>query len=109
MERRRVERKWAKDKTEVNKEILKSKQKQVNELCIETKRKYYNDRVLAAENNSKELFKVANTLLNKPTCTSLPSHTAERDLANKFGQYFTEKISKIRTCLLYTSPSPRDS
>ena len=48
VERRRVERIWAKDKTEVNKEILKSKQKQVNKLCIETKRKYYNKRVLAA-------------------------------------------------------------
>ena len=100
VERRRVERKWAKDKTEVNKEILKSKQKQVNELCIETKRKYYNERVLAAENSSKELFKISNILLHKPTRTSLPSHTTEKDLANKFGQFFTEKISKIRNGLV---------
>ena len=99
VERRRAERKWAKDKTDINKEILKSKQRQVNKLSVEAKRRYYNNKVSAAENNSKELFKVAGTLLSKPTSTSLPSHTTEKDLANKFGKYFSDNISKIRTGL----------
>ena len=96
LEKRRAERKWLKDKSPANKANLKSKQKHLRKLCSEAKRKYYNGRVLGAENNSKELFKVANSLLNKPKSTSLPSHTTEKDLANKFGHFFNNKIANIR-------------
>ena len=103
VEKRQAERKWLKDKSTVNKSNLKSKRKYLNKLCSEVKRKYYNGEVLSAENNSKELFKVANSLLNKPRSTSLPSHTAEKDLANKFGQFFSNKIARIRDGLTQNS------
>ena len=72
----------------------------MHDLCSEAKRRYYNEKVNAAESDSKELFRVASSLLRKPKGTSLPSHTSEKDLANKFGKYFGDKISKIRDDLV---------
>ena len=63
---------------------------------------------MSAENNSKELFKVANSLLNKPTSTSLPSHTTEKDLANKFGEFFSNKIAGIRDSFTQNSHESAD-
>ena len=99
-ERRKAERRWGKsDKLEIDREILKNKQKQANEICSAAKRGYYNSKVSAAEGDSKELFRVVNALLHKPKGTPLPSHTSDKEMANMFGQFFSKKISKIRDVL----------
>ena len=99
VERRKAERKWCKDKSTINRQILKNVQRHYDELCDGAKTRYYNDKVNAAGNKSKELFQVAKSLLHKQKSTSLPSHITEKDLANKFGQFFSNKISKIRNDL----------
>ena len=44
--------------------------------------------------------------LKNPSC---PNHNASVDfLANAFLKVFLENFSHFQTCLLYTSPSPRD-
>ena len=49
-EKHKAERRWGKsDKLEIDREMLKNKQKQVNELCSEHKRGYYSNKVSAAE------------------------------------------------------------
>ena len=50
------------------------KQKQVNDLCNQAKTQYYTDKITSVENDSKQLFKVSNSLLHKTTPNTLPTH-----------------------------------
>ena len=95
-ERRRAERCFRKTKTVISKEIFKSKQKLVNDLISKNKQLYYNDKIANAENNSKELFKISKELLYKNNNNILPISSSGKELANKFGQYFSNKITNIR-------------
>ena len=65
-------------------------------MCLEAKKQYFNEKIAGVEENSKELFKLANKLLQKQGDTSLPTHSCEKQLANEIGHYFKEKIEKIR-------------
>ena len=96
-ERRQAERRWKKTKLTVDREILKDRQQSVNKMCDEAKTLFYNKKIEDAGNDSKELFKLSNTLLKKAKDNSLPTHTCEKELANNFGNYFSQKIEKIRT------------
>ena len=95
-EKRRAERKWQKTRLEVDKQILKNKQKEANDACDKAKKDYYNSKIEETTENSKELFRLANKLLHKAKDSSLPTHTCEKTLANQFGQYFTQKIENIQ-------------
>ena len=64
-ERRKAERLFRKSKTEINKEIFKSKQKLANDLVSKNKQLYYNDKIKNAGNDFKELFKISKELLCK--------------------------------------------
>ena len=77
-ERRRAERKWTKSKLTIDKEILKSRQKIVTDLCTEAKKEYYTTRIDAAGNDSKKLFSLSSNLLYKSKENLLPSHSSEK-------------------------------
>lgn len=98
-ERRKAERKWAKSKLTIDKEILKQKQKSVNDICDKEKETYYNEKIKAAENDSKSLFRLSNLLLEKKNEKILPTHKSEKELASNFGKYFSDKIENVRTQL----------
>ena len=95
-ERRKAERLFRKSKTEINKEMFKSKQKLANDLVSKNKQLYYNDKIKNAGNDFKELFKISKELLCKKNNKAFPSSPSGVDLANKFGQYFSNKIANIR-------------
>ena len=40
------------------------------------------------EENSKDLFKVTNTLLHKENSGALPTHSSEKELTNDIGKFF---------------------
>ena len=83
-ERRQAERRWVKSKLEIDKQILKCKQHVVNDLCKKAKTAYYKDKINECANDSKALFRLSNSLLQKSTNNVLPSHTSTKDLANSF-------------------------
>ena len=105
-ERRRAERIWNKRKTEGNKEILKEKHKLFLELCDMAKEEYYSNKVDEHENNSKELFKICNSLLYKQRNTALPTSSCNSELANRIATFFSNKISGIRNKLPKISIAP---
>ena len=81
----------------MDREILKNKQSQANEICSVDKRGNCNRKVIAAEGGSKiKLFGVVKALLHEPKGTPLPSHTSDKEMANMFRQFPSKKISKIR-------------
>ena len=59
------------------------------------KKKEYFRRKLS-EGNSKTMYSVVNKLLDKKQNTVLPDAKNDKELADAFVKYFSEKISKIR-------------
>lgn len=95
-QRRRAEKKWKRTRNPDNKEEFKLRRKQTTDLALQKKQQYYTEKVKAAENKPKELFKIVNELRDKRKERSLPSASSDEELANKFLNFFKEKISKIR-------------
>ena len=52
------------------------------------KKEYYNRKISEGEENSKDLFKVTNTLLHKENSGALPTHSSEKELTNDIGKFF---------------------
>ena len=94
-EKRQAERKWKKSKLTVDRDIFLEKQMQCNKIYDESKKNYYNSKITAAEENSKELFDLTKTLLYRERKEHLPTGDC-KDIACKFGLYFPGKIENIR-------------
>ena len=67
----------------------------MHELREQSKNAYSNQRIKDADQNSKELFTLANGLLYKKAPCYFPNHTPEKKLAGSFELYFKEKIENI--------------
>ena len=97
--RRKLERTFQRTKLTVDKQRLDIQKNKYNHLLAEAKKDYIKSKVQNT-NSSKELFKVCNRLLNKEKTTVLPSHQCTNELADKFVNYFTDKIAQIREHLI---------
>ena len=64
----------------------------VNTMCAETKKTYYKENLSDIRSHA-QFYNVANKLLH------LPNYECAESLANKFADYFDEKIQRIRTTL----------
>ena len=93
-ERRRREQQWRETGLEVHREMFKSQRNLVNEMCETAKTDYYQDQLTTAD-KSKTVFKVANNLLHRGSSTPLPSHSSAADLAERFANFFSDKIVQI--------------
>ena len=93
--RRKLERKWRKSRLQIDRDIFKSQRQHVNSLICKAKQEYYAERISNAKGH-KELYSVCNELLNKQKTSVLPKHDCAKDLADRFINYFTDKITVIR-------------
>ena len=93
-EKRRCERKWKKSKLEVHKQIYKEQCRTYKTLLDKEKSSYHSDQVASA--NQKELFRVIDRLSKPSSDHVLPSHKCPRELANRFAEFFDNKIKKLR-------------
>ena len=64
-------------------------------LLSSAKTTYYKTKVETAT-STKELYQVCNKLLNRERTSILPSHECANELADRFVNYFSDKIAKIR-------------
>ena len=60
------------------------------------KTSYYSNLVITNKKDQGKLYKVLNSLMNKKKDNPLPPSKSMSGLANIFGQYFNDKIAKIR-------------
>ena len=109
----------------------------VNEFILQAKRAYYSRIIDENQYDPKRSFSIFDKLLHRNSGLKLPDSMDDEFLANEFADYFTEKTITIReelqnkrgttihaqvellysssefnhfkSCLLYTSPSPRDA
>ena len=87
---------WKQDKTPLNREHFELCRYNVNVLCKDKKRSFCQDSIKSAANSQKELFKISRTLFDSGKKSVLPYSEDYNMLANKFNNYFVEKIEKIR-------------
>ena len=94
-ERRRLERRWKRSRSEVDEERFRLQKELVGKLITESKiRFFFTDKCIPS--NSKEMYRTINSLLNKPS-KFLPDSDSKHDLANKFLTFFIEKVENICT------------
>ena len=101
--RRRLERKWKKSKLESDRSSYMIQRKLVIDLIRDAKQKYYHDRLSDAA--PKEAFRVIKDLIASKACP-LPMHTDDKQLADDFLEFFSQKIVKIREVLDNTVTTP---
>ena len=92
--RRKLECRWLRSKSENDMHAFRKIQDHVNNLIRYTKTVYYQEKFKNAV-GQKEIFKLTYKLLNSKPQNLLPSCTSESILANRFSNFFTEKINKI--------------
>jgi len=94
-QRRRAERKWRSSNLQVDREVFIQQRDNVNQMIEEAKRNHYRGQVNGCK-DSKQLFKIVNKLLGKKTEAVLPTKIFADCLAQRFNDFFIEKILKIR-------------
>ena len=97
--RRKLERRWKKNKTEEDRINYTNQKKVCAELSLAKQTEHYTTLIESNSKSQKSLFKVANELLDKNSKKVLPAHDDPKELANQFNNYFVEKIQKIRTSI----------
>ena len=103
--KRKLERKYKQTKLIIDKERFDSQKNKYNYLLTEAKKNYFKSKIENAA-SSKDLYKVCNKLLNREQKSVLPAHECAKDLADRFINFFNNKISQIRENLLQ---SPADT
>ena len=95
---RAAERKWQKSKAVVDKTAHKNLVKTYL-TTLNSKRKTFNSGNLdKVKNNKRKLFGLLNKLMGKEK-SILPESNSDRELADDFSKYFSEKITNIRSII----------
>ena len=94
--KRRLERKWRRTKSDYDRKAY-TKQRQVVARMIEhSKTEYYSQCVSECVGNQKRLFTITDRLMHRKKEPVLPDTTCDLPLAQKFSQFYSDKIIKIR-------------
>ena len=98
--RRQLYKKWKKSRSDEDREEFVHSRSYVNQLSFEKRRSFYQNSISNSNNSQKDLYKVTNSLLDRNTKSVLPHTENPTSLANKFNNFFIEKIENIRNNLV---------
>ena len=93
-ERRKAEKLYKKSKSNGDHEMFLNLRKQTTDLAYKKKRDHFTNKL--NQGNSKTMYSVVNKLLDKKQDVVLPTAGSDKELADGFAKYFTEKITKLR-------------
>jgi len=94
--RRKFEKLWRQTKLPMHKEQFKKCKVQMQKLIHQSKKAYVKNNISEAKRNPKALFKILNGLVKLDKPTQYPTHSNEKHLADRFGNFFKEKIDRLR-------------
>ena len=94
--RRRAERKWRKSPLTINKNILEDACEDVRKACSRAKSAFFCKKLSDCNGDQKLIYKIGNDLLHRKPAPLLPSFKSPSELAQRFCDFFSEKIKKIR-------------
>ena len=63
----------------------------------EAKKDYYSTKIEASNNDQNYLFDITKMLLANQQAATLPTHETNFELANRFSEFFNDKIATLRT------------
>ena len=90
------ERKWRKSKHVDDYMLFSAKRSNYMKILRKAKVDHFNFIIKENENDQRQLFKVVKGLCGSFNESPLPEHDSKKELAENFGQFFVEKIDKIR-------------
>ena len=93
--RRRAERRWRRSKESDDRLIYVNLCKSVNAILHHAKSNYYTTVVSDNKGDQKFLFTTVNKLLHRNSSKVLPSSTSDLNLAEKFADFFINKVATI--------------
>ena len=96
IQKRRAERKWRNTKLQSDWLTFKEKRNEYNTKLNQLKTADLKGKVEKYRHNSKAMFKLLNSSMNRKQEQPLPKHANDAVLANEFNRFFDDKISKIR-------------
>lgn len=96
VEVRKFERRFRKEPTEINRQLLRQKVDEHSRLAKETSSDYYRDKI--ANSDQKQLFGVIDEMVGEKRALAriLPQHDDPIELAKSFADFFNDKVVKIR-------------
>ena len=95
LQRRKLERKWLKSGLESDRKKYQN-QRQLVQLSVRAAKTSYNSMLVESCTSTRQLFRVANVLLNRSKKSPLPTYA---NLADRFNKFFVEKIQNVRSAL----------
>ena len=96
--RKRLEHQCRKTQLIVHRDMFTCQRNKVNTMCAEAKKTYYKEK-LSDICSHAQFYNIANKFLHRRKTITLPNYECAESLANKFADYFDEKIQRIRTTL----------
>ena len=93
--RRKLERRWRKSRLVIGRELYKEQCKVVSSLIKKAKENYYSN-IQENNGNQKVLFNTVTRLLHRNTEKCYPTAPSSEVLANRFADFFCQKIEVIR-------------
>ena len=97
--RRKLERRWRKSCLVIDRELYKEQCKFVSSLIKKAKENYYSNIIQENKGNQKVLFNTVTRLLHRNTEKRYPTAPSSEVLANRFADFFCQKIEVIRNDL----------
>ena len=97
--KRTAEKIWRKSKNAQDYKRFRKKASDHNKLLADFKTKDLTSKIQSNKGNSKALFRIINSSLNRKPKTPLPGNATDETLVNDFANYFKDKIDKIRADL----------
>ena len=88
-----------KTKLTIHQQLYKEKYIQTNKQLLKCKRDYYSNKSAPISNNQKKLHIITSDLIGNKREVVLPSYQNEKDLSNRFYEFFLGKIDTIRSGL----------
>jgi hypothetical protein len=88
-----------KTKLTIHQQLYKENYIQTNKQLLKCKRDYYSNKIAPISNNQKKLHIITSDLIGNKREVVLPSYQNEKDLSNRFYEFFLGKIDTIRSGL----------
>ena len=97
--RRKLERRWHKWRLVIDTELYKEQCKVITSLIKKAKENHYSNIIQENKGNQKILFNTISRLLHRKTEKCYPTAPSSEVLANRFADFFCQKIEAIRNDL----------
>ena len=102
--KRQLERLWRKERSPLCRSALRRQINLFNRLVSQAKSQYFSNNISQFKNNPRKLWNEFDKLLHKEQNLTLPTHCSNKDLADSFATYFSDKIKKKFVLVSPVSP-----